>query len=72
MKAIKCDRCKKYYDPYKPGKNTYESNLLIFAQDGGPTNAIGYYWENRQFELCPECMQDAVKFMQAKLPPVKE
>lgn len=71
MRAIKCDRCEKYYDPYVPKANTYESNMLIFAQDGGPTNGIGY-WENRQFELCPECMQDAVRFMREKLPKVKE
>lgn len=69
MQAKKCDRCEKFYEPYKPKVDTYKSNLLIFAEDAGPT--IGYY-ENRQFELCPECMRDAVKFIQEKLPPVKE
>ena len=69
MQAKKCDRCEKFYEPYKPKVDTYKSNILIFAEDAGP--AIGYY-ENRQFELCPECMQEAVKFMQAKLLPVKE
>lgn len=68
MKAIKCDRCEKYYDPYKPKVDTYKSNMLIFAEDAGP--AIGYY-ENRQFELCPKCMLEVVEFMQEKLPNVE-
>ena len=68
MQAKKCDRCEKFYEPYKPKVDTYKSNMLIFAEDAGPT--IGYY-ENRQFELCPKCMFEAVKFMQEKLPNIE-
>lgn len=68
MRAIRCDRCEKYYDPYEPKGDTYGSNMLIFAED----DLTASYYEKRQFELCPECMREAVKFMQAKLPPVKE
>lgn len=68
MRAIKCDRCEKYYDPYAPKKDTYGSNILIFAED----DLTASYYEIRQFELCPDCMRDAVKFMREKLPTVKE
>ena len=64
MQAKKCDRCEKFYEPYKPKVDTYKSNMLIFAEDAGP--AIGYY-ENRQFELCPKCMFEVVEFMQEKM-----
>ena len=68
MQAKKCDRCKKFYEPYKPDSVTKYSNMLIFAEDAGP--AIGYY-ENRNFELCPKCMFEAVEFMQEKLPNIE-
>lgn len=68
MKAIKCDRCKKYYDPYEPSEATLNSNKLIFAEG----DSIGSYYEVRQFELCPECMREAVQFMQKKWTMVKE
>lgn len=61
MKAIKCDRCGKYYDPYKGTMALKNSNMLIFAEDDGDNS----YYEHRQFELCPDCMLAAVKFMQA-------
>lgn len=59
MKAIKCDRCKKYYDPYKPNENTIGSNMLIFAEDDETSS----YYEIHTFELCPDCMRDAIRFM---------
>lgn len=68
MRAIKCDRCEKYYDPYRPKEDVFESNMLIFAED----DLTASYYEHRQFELCSDCMRDAVKFMREKLPPVKE
>lgn len=68
MKAIRCDRCHRYYDPYEPDNSTFNSNKLIFAEDDG----IGSYYESIQFELCRECMIDAVRFMKEKLPPIKE
>ena len=71
MNAKKCDRCNKFYDAYTPDGDTYRSNMLIFAEDimdrGFPS-----YCEHRQFELCPECMKDAIKFMNEKLPIRKE
>ena len=68
MRAIKCDRCKKFYDPYEPKEDTWGSNMLIFAED----DLTASYYEKQQFELCTECMREAVKFMQEKMPLVKE
>ncbi len=58
MNAKKCDRCTKFYEPYKGSNETYQSNMLIFAEETGDT-----YVEWRQFELCPECMRRACSFM---------
>lgn len=66
MKAKKCDRCEKFYDPYSPGTLTKYSNMLIFADDRG--NA---YVETRQFDLCESCMMKAVAFMQEELPNIE-
>jgi hypothetical protein len=59
MKAKKCDRCRKYYEAYEPDHDLKYSNMLIFAEENG----LGYC-EKRQYDLCPDCMYEAVKFMQ--------
>lgn len=69
MNAKKCDRCERFYEPYQPDAALKFSNMLIFAEDFAENQKewpgeSGYY-ERRQFELCPDCMADAVKFMQA-------
>ena len=32
MNAKKCDRCTKFYNPYKPNDATKFSNLLVLAE----------------------------------------
>lgn len=65
MNVKKCDRCERFYEPYNPDERLKHSNMLIFAE--GYIDAYGNpdYMEWRQFELCPDCMADAVRFMQA-------
>lgn len=65
MNAKKCDRCSKFYEPYHPDAALKNSNMLIFAEDYEDAYGNPDYMEWRQFELCPECMGAAVKFMQA-------
>ena len=62
MNAKKCDRCTRFYEPYVPDMLTKNSNMLIFAEEKDNT-----YVEWRQFELCPDCMKDACRFMTEKL-----
>lgn len=64
MNDKKCDRCRQFYESYSPDERFKHSNMLIFAEDYEDEYGPGYY-ERRQFELCPDCMLDAVKFMQA-------
>ena len=64
MNAKKCDRCERFYEPYQPDAALKFSNMLIFAEDYEDEYGPGYY-ERRTFELCPNCMVDAVRFMQA-------
>jgi len=64
MNAKKCDRCERFYEPYQPDAALKQSNMLIFAEYYENEYGPGYY-ERRQFELCPDCMTDAVRFMQA-------
>ena len=68
MNAKKCDRCEKFYDPYKPTTDHKYSNMIVFSEDTTYREGQPTYVEHRQFELCPSCMLDAVKFMQEKLP----
>lgn len=66
MNAKKCDRCRMFYEPYEPDAALKHSNVIIFAESD--TTELGeVYYERRQFELCPVCMQDAVRFMQAMI-----
>lgn len=62
MTVKRCDRCTKFYEPYKPTDATYDSNLLILAaerEDG--------YVEQRQYDFCEQCMKDLLAFMWEKL-----
>ena len=67
MNAKKCDRCERFYEPYKPDAAHKFSNMLIFAEDYEDAYGNPDYFEHRQFELCPDCMTDAVRFMQAMM-----
>ena len=64
MNAMKCGRCERFYEPYQPDAALKFFNMLIFAEDYEDEYGPGYY-ERRQFELCPDCMSDAVRFMEA-------
>ena len=64
MNAKKCDRCERFYEPYQPDAALKHSNMLIFAEDYDDEYGPCYY-ECHPFELCPDCMADAVRFMQA-------
>ena len=66
MNAKKCDRCRMFYEPYEPDAALKHSNMIIFAESD-LVELGDVYYERRQFELCPGCMQDAVRFMQAMI-----
>ena len=67
MNAKKCDRCRQFYEPYSPDETLKHSNMLIFAEDHVDAYGNQDYMEWRQFELCPDCMFEAVRFMQAMM-----
>lgn len=67
MNAKKCDRCRMFYEPYQPDADLKHSNMLIFAEDQTDSYGNSDYVEWRLFELCPSCMLDAVRFMQAMM-----
>lgn len=67
MNAKKCDRCGRFYEPYQPDAALKNSNVIIFAEEYTNADGNSDYYEQRQFELCPNCMADAVRFMQAMM-----
>lgn len=67
MNAKKCDRCRMFYEPYQPDAALKNSNVIIFAEGYIDVDGRSDYYEQRQYELCPSCMLDAVRFMQAML-----
>lgn len=57
-KALKCDRCRKLYEPYdgikfRPTSNPYNTLRLT-------NNYIG-----AEFDMCPECMEKVIEFIKA-------
>ena len=68
MNAKKCDRCRMFYDPYQPDASLKNSNMLIFAEEcTDPNGCSSGYYEQHKYELCPSCMLDAFRFMQAMM-----
>lgn len=67
MTAKKCDRCRMFYEPYQPDTALKNSNMIIFAEGYADADGHSDYYEQRQFDLCPGCMLDAVRFMQAMM-----
>lgn len=67
MNAKKCDRCRMFYEPYQPDAALKNSNVIIFAEEYTDVDGRSAYYEERQYELCPSCMLDAVRFMQAMM-----
>ena len=67
MNAKKCDRCRMFYEPYQPDAALKNSNMLIFAEDRADSYGNPGYVKWGKFELCPSCMLDAVRFMQAMM-----
>ncbi len=72
MNAKKCDRCKKYYDPYKGVKygeqmvNTVSVCRVIdddlYSKLIGTENKNGLYFKDVK-DLCPECAEKFVKWL---------
>lgn len=60
MDARKCDRCGKYYDLYNTDND--KPNTIKFVS----LNEKRQYCEGavKSFDLCPECMKAAKKFME--------
>ena len=61
MNVKKCDRCYKFYTPYKPKTITLECNTAIISQEVGN----GYEGE-RYFDLCEDCMLKLIQFLNEK------
>lgn len=61
MKALKCDRCNKFYDTYK-GKKLNDKgchyNGMALARDNDYN-----YLSRKEYELCPDCMEELIKFI---------
>lgn len=60
--VMKCDRCTKFFNPYKPNKTTKYSNMLVFAE-----NNNGRFTDCKRYQLCEDCMKEACRFMRSKI-----
>ena len=58
MKAIKCDRCGKYYD--KPIElETWQFVVKAIVEPDAPENRDGFWC----FDLCKDCQKELDEFM---------
>lgn len=69
MVAFRCDRCKEYYIPYE-GLNERDvtggdSNCAAFSKRFDSLILSGIKLsERKQYDLCPNCMEKLIKFME--------
>lgn len=67
-KALKCDRCGKLYEYYKPSSKRKESNGLRLVDFSLFTDN---YTNRAKFDLCPSCMEQIVSFLYLETKEIK-
>lgn len=62
MRALKCDRCKRYYDiDYTSSTEYISCTEYIFCYKAGRVdNSV------KHFDLCPECSLELMKWFEEK------
>ena len=74
MRAYKCDRCGEYYDEYKIDTDDLPETLIdpIEKRRGDYVNGLmlqgcnsnmGIRGNSRHIDLCPECMEKLISFL---------
>lgn len=56
-KALRCDKCGTFYEPYGAGRKGFNS-VSITAK-----NQLGTYDAVKIYDLCPECMEELLDSM---------
>lgn len=63
-KALKCDRCKKCFDPYMvQGEEYFTSIRDLFCQDGRAFSNNEVSYRDEELHLCPDCSRIFSAFM---------
>ena len=65
MRAMKCDRCGKFYNYYEGGKtfkDTEKANAVIFIDMDTERD----YSARQIYDLCPDCMKELEIFLNNK------
>ena len=65
MRAMKCDRCGKFYNYYTGSKTFYETtkaNGIILAD----IDMERKHYSRKSYDLCPDCMKELEKFLNKK------
>ena len=63
MRAMKCDRCGKFYEFYegeKIFKETEKANGLMLID----MDLERKHWNRKIYDLCPECMKELEDFLE--------
>lgn len=62
MKAMKCDRCGKFYE-YYGGRaiftDTEKANAIILVDESQDVEL----WYRKSYDLCPDCMREFEDFL---------
>ena len=65
MRAMKCDRCGKFYEHYAGSKTFFETTkangIILIDMDLGRN-----CYNRKTYDLCPECMREFKKFLENK------
>lgn len=58
-KALKCDRCDKYYEYYNHEESDDDPNGFQLIERTGKDN----FYSFTKFDLCPECLKDFISWI---------
>ena len=62
MRAMKCDRCGKFYNYYEGGKtfkDTEKANAVVLIDRDSERD----YSSRKIYDLCPDCMKELEDFL---------
>ena len=63
MIARKCDRCGKYYEPYRSNHDGFEEGVNGISFIHMKTNRECSSAVKDRYDLCPECLRAAIAFI---------
>lgn len=66
MRAMKCDRCGKFYEYYESGKNLFKDAEKVNGVMLIDLDLNQNFYDRKSYDLCIDCMMKLKKFLENK------